>query len=749
MSKQKLLAILVVALSYNVTTLLFPSFIGVMLPISLCTIAFFPGYLLLLLTNGKQVSKLKIILSSIGLSLSLLLIGGLCLNTLYKILGVQAPLARIPMVISLDILYVVVIATHYLKKQTLNKQEPGIRPNFINILLSVFPIIFPLFSILGALFLNSGVQSYYTYAFIFLILIYIFFLLLFEKKIKSYVYPIAIFCIGISLIYSYSLRSNYLVGWDIQTEYRVLQITREKLFWSMNNINNAYNATLSTSLLPTIIGELTGLSNLWIFKALYPFLFAFTPVAVFALLSEHTKKSYAFLATFFFMSQYQFMQQMPALARQEIAMLFFTLTLYTWLGQGFSGPTRKFLFILFGIATIFSHYSTAYIMLIVMVCVYAFGIAVKILKKLPFMHHLRTDTFLGLRMIMIFAGVTVIWYGLVTNTAFYLSDVVRSIVTNFSKFNHAEVKSEQARISIIGVARPINNNDVQNYIHETTLKYKKIKWLTPLPATSRDQQAIKLASAQFIPPINRQVSNLAFWVTQIDQKVIKALISLGVLFIVLGYMLNKFNIQPDFVGLFPTLLVLIVAMTVLPSISISYNIERLYQQSLVVLSLGLIAGTHAVLFFLHDLLKKMVLFVLVSVYFLFSINITSQFLGGSASLNFNNFGEDYERFYIKPEEVAAAKWLETGYSKNSVVFTDQYGQLRLQSHTRITNGIMNDVIPGTIDKYSYVYSTYTNTIKGISKSYYLGTTFAINYPFQFISLNKNLIYTNKSSKIFK
>ncbi len=65
------------------------------------------------------------------------------------------------------------------------------------------------------------------------------------------------------------------------------------------------------------------------------------------------------------------MEQMPALNRQEIAILFFALFLFALFENNFNSPIKKnFLLIIFGFSMIVSHYSTAYVALLLFTFVY-------------------------------------------------------------------------------------------------------------------------------------------------------------------------------------------------------------------------------------------------------------------------------------------------------------------------------------------------------------------------------------------
>ncbi len=54
-----------------------------------------------------------------------------------------------------------------------------------------------------------------------------------------------------------------------------------------------------------------------------------------------------------------------------------------------------------------------------------------------------------------------------------------------------------------------------------------------------------------------------------------------------------------------------------------------------------------------------------------------------------------------------------------------------------------------MDKKAYVYSSYTNTIKKRAFVSYKGETISYNFPTEFLNQNKNKIYNNRESELFK
>jgi uncharacterized membrane protein len=141
---------------------------------------------------------------------------------------------------------------------------------------------------------------------------------------------------------------------------------------------------------------------------------------------------------------------------------------------------------------------------------------------------------------------------------------------------------------------------------------------------------------------------------------------------------------------------------------------------------------------------------LIVVFFFFSTNgLGSYLVGGTAKMNLNNFGEDYDKFYTHAQETYSAIWFAQNRDPRLSVYADDTASLRLIS---FGNGIIfhdTAVLPSTITSDSYVYLNYANIWREITMSRFSGKQISYKYPLEFLERNKNLIYDNGGSKIFR
>ena len=196
--------------------------------------------------------------------------------------------------------------------------------------------------------------------FLIVILALVVFLIAFDKFIPKNLYPLAVFAIAIALLYHHSLIFMYITGWDIHLEYYLANLVKMKFIWDPT-IFSSVNAMLSIVMLVPIFSDICGMSLTWVFKIIYPLIFALVPLGLYRVFQKQTNNKIAFLACFFFVSVFTFYTEMLALARQQIAELFFVLLMLVMINKNIGGMKRSSLFIVFGISLIVSHYGTSYI----------------------------------------------------------------------------------------------------------------------------------------------------------------------------------------------------------------------------------------------------------------------------------------------------------------------------------------------------------------------------------------------------
>ena len=246
-----------------------------------------PGYLLMKMfriSAGNLFEQLSYIIST---SIAYLIFIGLTINTIYPMFGNYRALEFNSVYFTLNTSLLCLIPLAYLRENNTNQTTLTLPRFSFNTLFSLFAFLFPIISSIGALLLNNGGSNSIAVLNIFSVILYVIMLTIFRKKIHSGTYPIIIYLLGLSLLLSYSLRSWYVLGWDINYEFNMFQLTKLNYLWSIDNAQSIYNTCLSITILPTMLNSILQVSDESIFKLFFQFLFAIVSMNIFLIARKY------------------------------------------------------------------------------------------------------------------------------------------------------------------------------------------------------------------------------------------------------------------------------------------------------------------------------------------------------------------------------------------------------------------------------------------------------------------------------
>jgi uncharacterized membrane protein len=332
-------------------------------------LTFILGILILRILKIHNIGIIESVLYSVGLSLAFVMAVGVVVNFALPHLGVSQPIALAPLIVTFTVFFLILCFLAYARDKNFRPANPPpedseevAKPSLgstINPFL--LAILLPLLAILGASLVNSYHNNILLLAFIFIVMVIIG-LVAFNKFIPAPVYPFLIVMMAIALIYQTTLISSNLVGSDIHLEYYAGNLVKENGYWDATNAFTI-NSCLSIVMLAPIYSLLLNMDVVWLFKIVYPLFFCLAPLAIFRILHLQIKPSYAFLATFFFISMPMFMMDMAQLARQQLSELFFVLVILLMVDRKLTLIQRTTLVLIFGFGVVVSHYGmgTGYI----------------------------------------------------------------------------------------------------------------------------------------------------------------------------------------------------------------------------------------------------------------------------------------------------------------------------------------------------------------------------------------------------
>jgi len=375
---------------------------------------FVPGFVFIKLLKLNELDRLETALFSVGLSVAFLMLAGVSINEFCHLFGILEPLSFLPLAIILNGFILIGGVLAYLRTEGTELRE---NKTFELHPLLLFLIGLPILTIIGTIWVKAYNNNLLLLSMIMVISLLFVIAVTSKKLLPPKLYPIAIFVIALSLLYHWSLASNYIIslGSDVPREYFIFRNTQNNAYWNPTNPyadirNSKAHSMLSITILPTIYSNLLNVDPAWVFKILYPLIFSFVPLGLYKVWKGDFGSKYAFISTFLFMSNAIFYTEMLGLNRQMIAELFFVLLLFTILNKKMKPNSKITCFIVFSIALVTSHYGLAEIFLIFISLALILLIAMK-----------RPSRNIRISMTLFFFVVMFSWYIFTTSSAVFES----------------------------------------------------------------------------------------------------------------------------------------------------------------------------------------------------------------------------------------------------------------------------------------------------------------------------------------
>jgi uncharacterized membrane protein len=619
-----------------------------------------PGLIFIKLLKLDELGTLEFILFSVGFSVAFLMLSGLVISQFGYIVGLNFPLSTLPLSLFINTLIIVGAAVAHLRQGSI-KQPEGVQSANFNpsiLLLALIPVL----SIIGTYFVNTTGDNLVLLIMILSIAVLFTVSAFYERSTKFY--SIAIFMIAIALLIHVSLISNYILpyGGDSPAEFYVFRSTQLTSQWNpifafpTDQGFGRFNAMLSVTVLPTVYSNIAGIDPTWVYKIVYPLIFALVPVALYLLWQPYIGKKLSFLAAFVFMAQSTFFTEMIALNRQMIGELFFVLLLLVLLNKKIKREGKFLSFAILSFGLIFSHYALAEIFLFLIFAAWATSV-----------FYLRRPSFnLQLSLIIFFFVAMFGWY-------IYTSGAV--VFDSFMTFT-GYVTSQLG------------------------------DFLNP---ASRGQAVLTGLGLAQSPSILNTVSRAFAYITEL-------FIVLGIVALIRKK--TYFRFERDFTVFSLIAVVLLVTLTVVPGLANTLSMTRFYHILLMMLAPFCIVGIWAFsqLIFKHEkkiLVSLLVVAVLVP-YFLFQTNFAYEVdkteswsipLSGYRMSPLRLYG-DYG--YIDRYSVYGAQWVSKNVPYQYNIAADNGLFTALTAYGLVYRGyvteIRNDTIlhPGEFAYLSYI-----------------------------------------------
>jgi uncharacterized membrane protein len=662
---------------------------------------------------------------------------GLAIDQIGPLIGISAPLRVTPLLVALEITCAaLLVAGRNAPPNTRIPWDMLERPVAL-----AWPIILPLAGAAGALRLNSGHSNLIAVTALFLVITTLVVIFLRAPWYDDASLIVVLFAAALALMWSFSLRGDLVYGYDISNEYYSLTQTVTAGVWHFSHPGDAYGAMLSVTLLPAELHELSGMSALFVFKAMYPVVGAFFPVGVFCLARRLLAGRWAFVAACLVIMQQAFFQEFTALTRQEIATVLFVVLIAAVLDTGMPRRSQWIFVCLLSLGAVVSHYSTAYLAIPVLGIAVVMQFSVSWFKRIP-----RVTGAILLGFVMSLAG-SVVWYGVLTQSASNVSNFVQTangqgmelLPSKGGSLLSAYLQGEQSQ--------QLTPAQYQSYIK--SYYQKTYPFISPLPDASDPQYDLQSPGGPQTPPVKLQsVSSGLSLLDLLVQQSTNLLAGVGALILVLRRKQKLIVTQIGFFGLAGMLILILARLS--GTVAQEYNPERAFLQLLTVL--GIIIAW----FFqwLGGKYKWSRPFILVGcagalgLYLVGTTGFSGALLGGGTQSNLADNYTDYEWFVVDAQDMAAATWVTGEVTPGQILEADDYGELRLETLVGSRPGMFADLSPETTDAHAWVYATRTNLEDNTVTANIGGSAGSYAFPSLFFDQNFDVVYTNGISEVF-
>jgi uncharacterized membrane protein len=616
-------------------------------------------------------------------------------------------------------------------------------PAFLGRPLLLAPLLIPLASGIGALLLTNGDGTLAARLAAGLAVAALLFCLVFSNHLGRAQVAMLLFGCALAAEWAFSLRSQEVIGFDIATELHTAQHIQAAGIWHAVHHNDPYGAMLSLTILPSILASLTGLTPLIAFKALYPVLGAMIPVSIFLVSERVMRRRFAAGAAALLIIQSYFFQLLPEVARQEIGLVFFAALVSALFDDRLPRGAQLRLVIALSVGLVVSHYSSAYLAAPAVLAALVLQAIISRFRPLPW---------LSLPLLcatLVIGGGAAIWYSAVTHSANNLTSLVNSIESKGLDLvpNHTG-----------SLITSYFNGNVGKSVAGSSFEQLAVKdyrgrsgYIHPLAAAREPRYQLQPAAVP-VPPV--RVPALASGVRDLWTAIGQLMLIFGALGALVMTIRRRGPPLAREIGILALSMVGgLVVIRFSGTVAESYNQTRALLEALILLTMPAAWSAQA----LVDRVRRRrhprwltpalagVTALALALVFAYQTGLTALISGGGTSLNVSQSGEDFERQYMTPAELAAASWA-SDQSTNQLLYADRYGQLRVA----LTSGraALTDLTPETIDRDAWIYGTRTNTVLGRARGQIGSTAALYQWPSGFLNAYFNAVYANGDSRVF-
>jgi uncharacterized membrane protein len=713
-----------------------------------------------------------------GVTLLGLILGGLLLDTVLPVVGIDHPLAPAP----LGVAWLVVDAALLWWRRTIILVEPdAARTAYRRVvgarleLAQGLAVLALLFSVLGAVRLNNGAGG--GVALVAVVLGAAALLTLLAGRGTRAMVVRDAWVIGLvaaSLLLATSLRGWAITGHDIQAEFLAFRLTNDAQNWQMSALPSAYNACLSVNILPTVLVQATGLSGELVFKVLLQLVFATVPVLTYLFSRRFVTRRLALAATTFTMAFPTFYTDMPYLVRQEIAFFFLALVLLAATEPGRSRVRTGLLVFALGVGVVVSHYSTTYLLLMALVAALLGMGLVSVVRRLRHLpghrpaHAAPHDPLVLLYPALVAAlvGVTLLWAGPITDTGGHATSVVKETIDSLTGKGVDGPSSSDTSYWIFSGDETTPRERMDMFVGETTA-YRDAE-IPPGQRVVRHPGDAELSPALHeqatAPPtaVGDALDSVGLDPVHVDNALKLGSAVLMQVFALLGVLwlwrrrLRGTDASREVTFLTGGAMAALGLVVLVPNLSVDYGVLRAFQQTLLIIAPAMALGLSVALRPLTSRAPRfsLALVAIIPVGLLLVLSgVLPAALGGQQQrMALADAGTYYDRFAVSDSSLDAMHWLASvdhADRSNERIIANRNVNVRLLAMSDNRAPVSDRLYPTLLSHDAYVFVDAQILEQGVSTIFYTGDLLTYTYPLQDLDQHLDLVYSTPDARIYR
>ncbi len=531
-----------------------------------------------------------------------------------------------------------------------------------------------------------------------------------------------VYLLAAAVLLATSLRGDGVTGHDIKIEYRVFLDTLSSGSWLPGGPYPGYNSCLSLTVLPSFLSRLLGLSALDVFRVCFQLVFAVVPVGALLIARRLLPPGYAVLSAGLFIAFPTFVNDMPMLNRQEIALLFFTVGLLALLDRGEPSWRRNTLFAVAAVGMTVSHYSSAAVAAGLLTGAWLVrGVRIRVQQRIGGAEARQPGIWpAALTMIVLVVG----WSAVTGSASAFAADLT---ATARAVGGGAPVLSDATRYAPVGAGGGVDDATALRAYTERLLAQRADDGARPAPAC-----VTTVVSPDELPPtrLGTAVASMGVSPTRLNSLVRQGFVVLFQLGAVAGCVLLWWRPRRRSAAVLVAELTtagvgLLGVSLVVPQLTDSYGLLRLYQQLLPVLGIAvliaLIAGVGAAARLGTTAASAttgrrrgprstvaVAVTLVVAACLVTTTGLLPRLTGGyPPQLNLANAGPYYRGYLAGPEDVGAAQWIRDHLPADAWVVADSRDTANLRAFTGLSPD--EGIAPGAVPADAYLLLTVDGT----------------------------------------